>query len=78
MRPLLFFLAFGLPLIGFGQKKYTLTYRNNNFTGFIKHPQREFKDSTKALNYIYNLKKSAISKGFVLASIDTITYSLQS
>jgi outer membrane protein assembly factor BamA len=74
MRLLLFFLAFGLPLIGFGQKKYTLTYRNNNFTGFIKHPQREFKDSTKALNYIYNLKKSAISKGFVLASIDTITY----
>lgn len=61
-----------LPFLGFGQKPYTLDYRNDNHREFIKNPTTEFKDSLRAFNYIANLQSSAIAKGYLLASVDSI------
>lgn len=74
MRTLYLIFTFCLPFLGFGQKKYTIVYENVSYKKFIKHPETEFKDSTRAINYLADLQNSAISKGFLLASVDSINY----
>ena len=74
MRTLYFILFFMLPFLGIGQKKYTLEFQNDSYREFIKNPNTQFKDSTQAINYTIDLQNSAIAKGFLLASIDSIEY----
>jgi len=49
-------------------------YENVSYKKFIKHPETKFKDSARANNYIADLQNSAISKGYLLASVDSIRY----
>ena len=74
MRTLYLIFIFCLPFLGYGQKKYTIVYKNASYKSFIKNPNTKFKDSTSALDYTSDLQSSAISKGFLLASVDNIFY----
>jgi outer membrane protein assembly factor BamA len=59
----------------FAQKDYFISYENDSYQQFIKHPKTKFKDSTSASQYIKSLQISAIAKGYILASVDSIAYS---
>ena len=74
MRTLYLIFIFCLPFLGYGQKMYTIVYKNASYKSFIKNPNTKFKDSTSALDYTSDLQSSAISKGFLLASVDNIFY----
>ena len=74
MRIIYLIFIFCLPFLGYGQKKYTLVYKNSSYKSFIKNPSTQFKDSTSAINYASELQNSAISKGYLLASVDSIFY----
>ena len=58
----------------FGQKEYHISFENESYQQFIKHPKTKFKDSIDAIQYIKDLQFSAIAKGYILASVDSITY----
>lgn len=58
----------------FGQKKYDLDYKNDLIHTFIKHPKANFKDSISAFRYLTELQNTAISKGYLLASIDSMVH----
>lgn len=69
---LLFFLLLSSHF--FGQKKYFLTYTNQNYQQVKKNTTVKFTDSIQAKKYLTNLQLLAISKGYLLASADTLTY----
>jgi len=69
---LLFTVFFASNLVG--QKKYILTFSSTNYSFFKKNIQSSFQDSTQAISYLQNLQLSAIKKGFILASVDSISY----
>jgi len=75
MRVLYLIFSFFFASYSFGQKKYTIVYQNDSHQHFIKHPKTDFKDSIHAVQYLKNLRTTAISKGFILASIDKIAFS---
>ncbi len=70
---LLIFFIFSAPLI-YGQKNYILTFSNQNHVTIKKNTVTNFTDSIQAKNYVTNLQLTAIGKGYLLASIDTISY----
>ena len=59
----------------FGQEKYDMRYNCENLNDFIKNPKTKFKDSVNALHYLGELQNLAISKGYILTSIDSVTKS---
>jgi outer membrane translocation and assembly module TamA len=74
-----FYLSFLLVLSfsSFSQKAFQLNFVNENHIGFIKHPTTNFKDSLSLVRYVRDLQSSAIDKGFLLASVDNLTFSKQ-
>lgn len=74
MRSYFLFLFLVLSLTSFSQKAYQLSFANENHVDFIKHPTTTFKDSVSLVNYVRALQSSAIEKGFLLASIDDLTF----
>ena len=74
MRPIYLILMAFLPFLSFGQEKFEVIYKNDGYQQLIKHPKSQFKDSTIAVTYLNDLQHTAISKGFVLASVDTIVF----
>lgn len=54
-----------------------MSFANESHVGFVKHPTTSFKDSISLLNYVRNLQSSAINKGFILASVDNLSFSNQ-
>ena len=60
----------------YAQKGYTISYENLSYQQFIKHPKTKFKDSITAVKYINALQLSAIGKGYVLASVDSMIFSI--
>ena len=63
-----------LPLVSLGQKNYELELHSEGIHDFIKHPETNFKDSSSAVIYCRKLRSEAISKGYLLASIDSVHY----
>lgn len=59
----------------FGQEKYDVHYKSEKLSDFIKNPKTKFKDSLSAIQYIGELQNLAISKGYILTSIDSVTSS---
>lgn len=51
-----------------------MSFANESHVGFVKHPTTSFKDSISLLNYVRNLQASAINKGYILASVDNLTF----
>ncbi len=56
------------------QKEFYISFENESYQQFIKHPKTKFKDSTSATDYLKELQLSAISKGYLMASVDEIDY----
>lgn len=56
------------------QKKIDFVFQDDSYQHIIKHPKTNFKDSIEALEYIREFRASAIKKGHLLASIDSIHY----
>lgn len=75
MRTYCFFIFLLLSFTSFSQKTYQLSFANENHVDFIKHPTTTFKDSISVVNYVRALQSSAIVKGYLLASIDELTFS---
>ncbi len=79
MRNILFLISvFFLSAFGsittYAQKGYTLTFDNDDYKVLKKNPKIEFRDSTSVLQYLKEFKNSAVAKGFLLASIDSVIY----
>jgi outer membrane protein assembly factor BamA len=56
------------------QKTYQLEYVAGGYEQYIKHPRTDFKDSMALTKYLKELQLDAISNGFLLASIDALTF----
>lgn len=63
-----------LPNVTLCQKKYNLTIVGNGIEQISKKQQNEFKDSLELLKYLRDVRSSAIQKGYLLASIDSIKF----
>jgi len=77
MRRYYLFFILLLSFTSFSQKTFHLSFANESHVGFVKHPTTSFKDSISLLNYVRNLQSSAINKGFILASVDNLSFSNQ-
>ena len=74
MRTLYLILMMISPFLIWGQSNYKIIFKNDSYKQFIKHPKVEFKDSSTAKKYLSDFQKEAISKGYILASYDSIHY----
>ena len=74
MRTLYLVLILILPYFTWAQSNYQIIFKNNSYQQFIKRPKIEFKDSISAKRYLSDFQKEAISKGYILASFDTVLY----
>lgn len=74
MRSLYMIFILFIAIHSSAQKKFTIDYGNSSYQQFIKHPKTEFKDSLSALNYLKSLQITAIKKGYLTASIDSIKF----
>lgn len=74
MRTLYLLLILLFPYFSWSQTHYQIIFKNNSYQQFIKRPKTDFKDSTSAKKYLIEFQREAISKGFVLASYDSIDY----
>ena len=72
-RIFLFLLIFNT-LYSSGQEKYELIFSNQSHKQFIKRPKTTFKDSASVVSFVRELKYTAIRKGYILASIDTLEF----
>ena len=68
-------LIFFFTLNSYGQKKVNLEFKSVDLHHFVKNPKIKFKDSLKAYQYLTNLHHSAVQKGYLLASIDSVIHS---
>jgi outer membrane protein assembly factor BamA len=59
----------------YSQKAFQLTFANENHRAFVKNPTTGFKDSVSLVEYVRDLQSSAINKGYLLASIDGLSFS---
>lgn len=57
-----------------GQKNYALTFTNTQVTAIKKNPTRYFADSLEAKKYVSTLRLTAINKGYLIASIDSMIF----
>jgi outer membrane protein assembly factor BamA len=71
LKVLISILFLSLSLTIWGQKDYTLDFTNTNYKEIKKNPELKFKDSAQLVNYLKSFRSTAISKGYLLASIDT-------
>ncbi len=75
MKTLYILLFLVSPCITWSQTTYTISFTNKSYQHIVKKPKLEFKDSISLQRYLSNLQTVAISKGYLLASVDNITYS---
>ena len=75
MRTLYLVLILISPFILKAQSGYKIIFKNKSYEQFVKRPKLEFKDSLSAKRYLAQFQKEAISKGYLLASFDTLIYS---
>lgn len=74
MRTLYLIFMMISPLLIWGQSNYKIIFKNDSYQQFIKRPKVDFKDSLSAKGYLSDLQKEAISRGYILASYDSIQY----
>lgn len=58
------------------QKLYTIDYGSSSFQQIVMHPKSEFKDSITLVSYLRDLQMTAIKKGYLTASVDTLNFEL--
>lgn len=74
MSRILLFLALILSFTSVGQKNYRINFTDDSYQQLVKRPKSQFKDSLTILQYLKSFQNEAISKGFILASFDNITF----
>ena len=74
MKIILVFLFLTLFQHVFGQKNYTLNFTNLDYKIIKKNIPEKFEDSTTLITYLKNIQNTAIQKGYLLASFDSINY----
>lgn len=67
---LIFAVFFCFPLLG--QKNYQLSFQNESYQQVVKRPKTEFRDSSALVNYLREFQMLAISKGYLMASYDSL------
>jgi outer membrane protein assembly factor BamA len=72
MRALHLIFAIFLTLPVLGQKPYQLSFHGEGYQQVVKHPKTQFKDSSAMLDYVRDFQLSAIAKGYITASIDSL------
>jgi len=75
MRRFSFFLILLLSFTSFSQKAFQLSFVNESHRAFVKNPTTSFKDSVSLVKYVRDLQSSAINKGYLLASVDELSFS---
>ncbi|MDG1332398.1 MAG: hypothetical protein P8P74_08710 [Crocinitomicaceae bacterium] len=75
MRRYYFFFVLLLSFTSNAQKAFQLSFVNENHREFVKNPTTGFKDSVSLVKYVRNLQSSAINKGYLLASVDDLSFS---
>ena len=75
MRRYYLFFVLMLSFTTYSQKAFQLTFANENHRAFVKNPTTGFKDSVSLVEYVRDLQSSAINKGYLLASIDGLSFS---
>lgn len=56
------------------QKKYSISFTTENYKKVKKNIQLSFKDSLSAIKYIQELHYTAVAKGYLTASLDTLKF----
>ena len=74
MRALYLILMILFPNLIFAQNTYEISFTNESYQQCIKRPKTIFKDSASAMAYVRDLQLNVISKGYILASVDSIHY----
>ena len=74
MKIILAFLFLTLFQVVFGQKKHTLNFTNLDYKIIKKNIPEKFEDSTTLITYLKSIQNTAIKKGYLLASFDSINY----
>ena len=74
MKKIMFFVILVLHTIAFGQESWQITWVGKDQTKITKHPKESFKDSLSLHNYLSQFQQVAISKGYLLASCDSISF----
>lgn len=74
MRTLYLLLVLISPFLNWAQSDYKIIFKNNSYQQFIKRPKVDFKDSISAKRYLLDFQNQAISKGYILASYDSIFF----
>ncbi len=58
----------------FGQKEVKLIFSNDSVKTIDKQPNLLHKDSISALTYLNKIRLDAIRKGYLIASVDTVSW----
>ncbi len=74
MKTLYVLIILAFPLFTWSQTEYKIEFANKSYQHIVKKPKLAFKDSLSAQRYLSNLQTTAISKGYLLASFDTLYY----
>jgi len=74
MKIILVFLFLTLSQLVFGQKKYTLNFTNSDYKTIKKNIPQTFEDSIDLIKFLKNIQNTAIKKGYLLASFDSIHF----
>ncbi len=74
MKKIVFFVILFLQTFAFGQESWQISWIGTEQTKIAKHPKETFKDSLSLLNFLNQFQQVAISKGFILASFDSISF----
>ena len=56
------------------QNNFSLAFTTQDYKKVKKNIQTEFKDSISIINYLMDLRTLAIKKGYLLASVDSVSY----
>ena len=74
MKKIVFFVILVLHTIAFGQESWQIMWVGTDQTIITKHPKEYFKDSLSLRNFLDQFQQTAISKGYLLASCDSISF----
>lgn len=75
MRRYYLFFVLLLSFTSYSQKAFQLSFANESHRAFVKNPTTNFKDSISLVKYVRNLQLSAVNKGYLLASVDKLSFS---
>ena len=75
MRRYYLFFILLLSFTSYSQKAFQLNFANESHRAFVKNPTTGFKDSVSLVAYVRDLQLSAINKGYLLASVDGLSFS---